>query len=263
VAQNQLTPSLQSLRLVVAHMFKYEIINELIRKRGYRRYLEICTPSTGHRFSKIDWRSLHVRHRLMYRCPANFNDRSEVTYRSETENIKGLIPAQAQYDMVFVDPWHTYDCSIRDLREGFARLRRGGTMIVHDCCPPSEKLVSPQVRNGLWCGLTYCAYVDFVLSTASVSHQTVDTDFGCGIVTDEPEIEFVTAAHTPYGDIAKEWFQERKSGRDIYPFFVQHKERLLNLVSAKDFAAQENFKRRFNISEFFTAVTLRRTAGWF
>ena len=56
-------------------------------------------------------------------------------------------------------------------------------MIVHDCRPPNGEVAVPDPLPGEWCGTTYKAYLDFVLERPDLDYVTVDTDYGCGVVT--------------------------------------------------------------------------------
>ena len=49
---------------------KTDIINFLAGLDGYTSYLEICTPTTGNLYGKIDRTRFTTCHRLMYRTPA-------------------------------------------------------------------------------------------------------------------------------------------------------------------------------------------------
>jgi len=46
-------------------MNKFDIVNALIEKNQCSRYLEICIPTTGQRFSRINRSGLSACHRLM------------------------------------------------------------------------------------------------------------------------------------------------------------------------------------------------------
>lgn len=153
-------------------MQKYEIVNALIASNGYRRYLEICTPTTGGRFSRIRGASLDWRHRLMYRCPPGFQDGSEITFRSSNERISHLLDPRMPYDVIFIDPYHSFECSLRDLQSALAMLRPEGAVVIHDCCPIARETSGPSFRPGSWFGLTYCAYIEFVLSRPDLVHYT-------------------------------------------------------------------------------------------
>lgn len=230
-------------------MQKFEIVNALIAKNGYDKYLEISTPSTGFRFSRIDRTALRWRHRLVYRCPRTYLDGSEITFRSEDEEIRHLLDPALPYDIIFVDPFHTFECSLRDLQSALAMLQPGGAIVVHDCCPKNKRLCSASFRPGSWFGVTYCAYIDFVLSHPDIVYYTVDTDCGCGVIK-KPlpnQVSGIKTDCSPEGQLARLWFGERSQHRDMFPFFRQHRRELLNLISVKDFLAMENIVlRRFS-----------------
>jgi hypothetical protein len=219
---------------------KFDIVNALVRKNRYQRYLEICTATTGFEFGSIDRATLQVCHRLMYRCPNDFDDGHEVTFRSSSESTENLLDPDVKYDVVFVDPFHTFECSLRDLHLGLSALREGGTMVIHDCCPDDEECVTPWYKEGGWCGVTYCAYVDFLLSHSGLVYCTVDTDLGCGIVRRKREGEMWKPAHESIDGTIAAWRHRRSQNADMFDFFRANKRELLNLVSAQEFLAAEN-----------------------
>jgi hypothetical protein len=219
-------------------MRKYEIVNILITKNGYRRYLEIGTPLAGFRFSRIDRAHLSLCHRLMYRCPPSFQDGSEITFRSEDERISHLIDPAMSYDLIFVDAHHTLECCLRDLQAALEMLSAQGTIVAHDCSPASKAAATPWFRPGSWCGVTYCAYIDFALSHPDLDYYTVDTDFGCGVIKRATFADVARPAAS--NDLAALWRSERGRQKDVFDFFRQHRKELLHLVSVKDFLAMLN-----------------------
>jgi hypothetical protein len=163
---------------------KSDLVNHLARVRGYRRYLEIHVPSTGFQFGAVDRSLLHCE-RLTYSCPEEWSDGCPVDFRvagfdisEAAETLKARGP---RYDIILVDPWHTYEASLRDLRLAYELLTPNGTLVVHDCLPPTEKIAGPEFIPGEWCGVTYKAFIDFVLEN-DLDYCTVSTDYGCGIV---------------------------------------------------------------------------------
>jgi hypothetical protein len=83
---------------------------------------------------------------------------------------------------VLVDPWHEYGTSLRDLRGALSLIADDGTLVAHDCLPHQEEIAQPTCREGEWTGVTYKAFLDFVLGHPAVDYQTVDIDYGCGII---------------------------------------------------------------------------------
>jgi len=216
-------------------MKKFDVVNALTLRHGYRRYLEICTPLTGMTFHRVDRDALEVCHRLMYRCPRDFSDGSEITFRTESDDIDGLLPRGATYDILFIDGWHTYECSRRDLHEGFSRLQQSGSIVMHDIDPKKRAHTSnaPLKPWGAWNGPTYCAYFDFILDEPQVISCVVDTDGGCAVIK---RIAPGTPRSHRRDQLVRAWFQRRaEHGFDVFEFFLAHRQELANVISIDEF----------------------------
>jgi hypothetical protein len=61
-------------------------------------------------------------------------------------------------------------------------LADDGTIVVHDCLPTAAEEAAPQYRPGAWCGVTFKAYLDFLLARSHLAYCTIDTDYGCGLI---------------------------------------------------------------------------------
>jgi hypothetical protein len=163
-----------------------EVVNLLAEVHDFKRFLEISTATTGARFGDADKRNFELVHRLAYNIPAGFSDGLPIDFRSETLDIESSV-AQIQqsaqyYDIILVDPYHDYQSSRRDIETAFRLLTDDGILVVHDCLPPAGgDLISPVFVPGPWCGLTFVAYVDFLMAH-DVAFQTVDCDFGCAVI---------------------------------------------------------------------------------
>jgi len=122
----------------------------------------------------------------MYRCPDDFFDGMPIDFRIAgadiSECVRQLKAQQHRYGVILVDPFHEYNSSYRDIEAALDLVAEHGTIIVHDCLPPTEEYASPTYVPGNWCGLTYKAYLDLVLSRDDITYQTVDVDYGCGII---------------------------------------------------------------------------------
>ncbi len=224
-------------------MQKFEIVNALIAHRRYRSYLEICTPLTGFRFARVDRSRLKRCHRIMYNSPPEFDDGHEITFRSEDEHVGDLLDPAARYDLIFVDPHHTFECSLRDLNLASHLLEPGGTIVVHDCSPPFRESASASFRRGSWCGLTYCAYIQFVLSHPELDYYTVDSDFGCGIIKKQQVATTVDGkTSTERRKLLQGWKVEEQRGGEMFDYFLAHRGELLNLISVKEFLAREKIE---------------------
>ena len=241
--------------LIPAALTKAEIVGRLAARQDYRHYLELCTPTTGLFYGDVHRSRFDICHRLMYRCPDDFTDGMAIEYRSAgvdiAECLERILRDHVRYDIVLVDPWHDYDTSFRDLTEAFGLIPAGGTLVVHDCLPPTEDSTNPDgvwdpIAGG-WAGLTHRAYVDFVLRRSDLTFYTIDTDWGCGVIR---KIGDATAPRSPLrpsseacvpsdGDrrdlVIAGWKTIGDDHRAASRFLRKHSRTLLNLITAEEF----------------------------
>ena len=139
-------------------------------------------------------------------------------------------------DICLVDGWHTYDCSIRDLRCFYELLADGGVLIVHDCLPHSELVASPTFIKDDWSGVTYKAFIDFVLTQHDLDYCAVDADYGCGIIIKNRTMNFMgDVSSVRKSTLASDWFSIHDDDKTAFMFFMQNHKHLLRLISAKTF----------------------------
>jgi hypothetical protein len=221
---------------------KAGLINRIAHCRGYRSYLEICSLTAGNRYGEIDQSILTHCSRLMYWKPDGHTDGMRIDFASSgldtTECIREIRARQLHFEIILVDPWHAYDTSIRDLRDALSLLEPRGTIVVHDCLPPSEELASPVYRVGEWCGLTYKAYLDFVIARPEVEYRTVDIDYGCGVIRSRPPLA-QSRASDEYDALLAQWKAIDDDFGASYRFMQEHKATLCRLQSVEDFMRDE------------------------
>jgi hypothetical protein len=227
-------------------MRKAEIANQLADWHGYQTYLEVGTPRTGHYYAMIDRERFKRTERLVYLMRRkSAKDGLPVEYRTESDDstaaFEQIMRTGRKYDVVFVDPFHTYDCSRRDLAHAFDVLDDQGTMIVHDCSPAVRELAIPKHRPGeLWCGVTYAAFIDFVGSRDDLEFYTVDSDYGCGIVRRRPggnaasDNRIAPRKRLPLG-----WRLASLVDATRWRYFDAHRRELLRLRSVEQFLEQK------------------------
>lgn len=217
-------------------MRKHEIALMLARRYGYTSYLEICTPTTGLTFSLVDKKQFPRRARLMYRCPPDFSDGEPVDFPTQAESgdelFSELVESGERFDLVFVDPWHTYTSSLRDIKLGLQLIRDDGVLLIHDCNPPNSTCTEPRYRPGEWCGVTFAAYLDVVLFTEGLHYITVDSDYGCGIISKDHRLAYLYKSQ-PATPFALQWQMLNLSQK--YPFFDENRSQLLHLISTHTF----------------------------
>jgi hypothetical protein len=209
---------------------KFDIALMLARKYGFASYLEVVTPTTGGTYGQVDRHQFSTRMRLMYRRPAEFLDGETIDFSTQAESAEDLylelINSGRRFDLVFLDPFHTYASSLRDIVYALQLVQPGGSVLIHDCDPPREEIAGPEFRPGEWCGVTYLAYLDTVLFDPGLCYATVDADYGCGIISKKPRREALYSNSDRA--LASEWRNLQPSQK--FSFFIQHRARLLHLV---------------------------------
>jgi SAM-dependent methyltransferase len=91
-------------------------------------------------------------------------------------------------DVVFVDGMHTYEQSLRDIKNALRFLRDDGIVIVDDCNPPDEpasRPVKPE-GNGLWCGDVWKTIVHLRSTEPELCVFVLDRMYGLGVIVKSP-----------------------------------------------------------------------------
>lgn len=231
---------------------KVDIIRALAAPNAASRYLEICTTATGNQFAEIDQSRFAVCHRLMSRCPDGYDDGSKIDFRSPDKTIGSCVAEIARaglsYDIILVDPWHEYDTSMDALAAALELLADGGTIVVHHCLPTAADEATPQYRPGIWCGVTFKAYVDFLAARPDLIYCTVDADYGCGLIRklgrrDRLLALAKTAFHrvkprpTPRISLFRKWRALGDHYAAAHRFLIANRVALLNLCTVEEFRA--------------------------
>jgi hypothetical protein len=212
---------------------KADIINLLGRTNGYASYLEIASRTTGQKFALVSEKIFQTKKRALYNVPDDYADGLPVHYRSGELSaqrcLQELIGSGQTFDIVFVDPYHSYDASAIDIELGWRLVKPGGVMVVHDCNPTDELVASAEFHGGSWCGQTYLAFLDFVARRPELAYCVVDTDWGVGLV-------FQRQGHAPklFCDLPARHDLGALNLKDWKVFEAQRR-RVLRLISEKQF----------------------------
>jgi len=225
------------------------IVNLLGRRFGFRSYMELATPSTGRFYAEVDRDYFDQVARMMYLTPFVFDDGLQIDFRSPDEDISGIVEDFRQsgrgVDISLVDGWHTYRTAYRDLVQFFDLLNDGGVLVVHDCLPPSREGAAPRFRQGEWWGLSYKAFLDFVLQTPSLDYFTIDCDHGCGVIVKNRSFGSVMGPDAPSDwlpawpakNLVTRWRDVTTNDDLAYDLFEAQRSQLLRLVPADRFMA--------------------------
>ncbi len=215
---------------------KYEIARMLAKRFEYVNYLEISTLTTGLKYASVDKEQFSYRERFMYRCPAGFSDGEPIDYRAEGEPseelLSELLNCGLTFDFVFVDSWHGYESSYWDILLGLKLIGENGVVMVHDCNPPTANYAEPDYCPAGWCGVTFAAYLDIVLADKDLFYITVDSDYGCGIISKSQQLKSCFDAYSE-SDIEVGWRALELSEK--YDYLAKHRAKLLHLIPQNKF----------------------------
>ena len=168
-------------------MEKSEIINCLIKKYGFKRYLEIGLDNPEHNFTKIN---CEVKHSVDPFFEEDHKDGFDIRSYEFKDALKYLTYRMTsdeyfethsdKYDIILVDGLHREFQAGRDIINGLKCPNKGGFIVVHDCLPMDEaSQVVPRIQP-LWNGDVWKCIP--MLSEQGIEFEVVDTDFGCGII---------------------------------------------------------------------------------
>lgn len=97
-------------------------------------------------------------------------------------------------DTAFVDGLHTYEQSLKDVLNCVKYLRRGGTIVLHDCNPTDYHMAYPAKSHAeallarqpdprkAWCGEVWKTVVHLRSHFSNLNVCVLDCDYGIGLI---------------------------------------------------------------------------------
>jgi hypothetical protein len=198
-------------------MLRYDIINALIKKYGYRSYLEIGTQGDKclmevDCFYKVGVDPDPVIH---------YEDSSDHFYQMKSDDF--FSNNDEIFDIVFIDGLHEDFQVRRDIKNAMRSISPGGAVVVHDCNPMEEvNQAYPEVFGNAWNGNVWKAWMVY-RKHPNLKMFVVDTDHGCGVIMQGRQEPF-------------------RPKRIVWDEFKQNKKQWLNLISVDEFNAFINEK---------------------
>jgi hypothetical protein len=212
---------------------KSDIINWFARTYYYKSYLEISTFTTGNFFDQVDEALYTTKDCLNYNpddFPKEFfeNSRSDdhnIPFMEYEQHLERIRNSHGLFDVILVDPYHTFEQSVKDIETALRLVSDQGVIVVHDCNPPEEELIRETWVPGGWCGQTYQSFLDFRLRNPYIETFVVDIDYGCGIIRKRyPALKpLFLEDGLQFSDIVK------------WEYFYENRKKLLNLITVEEF----------------------------
>ena len=191
-------------------MQRYDIINSLIKKNNYKKYLEIGIQG-GECFRRV-----HCEDKI----GVDPDLYSVATFKITSDDFFKNLNKDQKFDLIFIDGLHTSEQVDKDIKNSLLALNEGGHILLHDCNPSSESEALPQrVFDGIWMGTVYLSIIKLRLERDDLCITTVDTDAGVGILTRNKS----------------EKLNYKYEEAMNFTFFENHRNEILNLISPEEF----------------------------
>jgi len=192
-------------------MTRTEIINGLIKKYGYKSYLEIGVNTPAQ--PGYNWVGVEIE--LKHGVDPNVDTTYKVT---SDEFFKNKITRK--YDIIFIDGLHIFEQVYLDIVNSLNALEDGGIIVVHDCNPITEITQRRERASDAWHGDVWKSILKLRIENPELDISTVNTDEGCGIIKKGSQI---TLKVDPSDEIYE------------YPFLEVNRKEVLNLITVGDF----------------------------
>lgn len=207
-------------------MTRTDYINEIIKRNGYKTYLEIGVGDPEENFTLIDCEEktgvdpyFNMDDCLVYDNEKQVIIDRNVKFRMTSDEFFSFIGRDTKYDVIFIDGLHTEEQCDKDIQNALEHISDDGIILVHDTNPYYEYMVAEYRERGVaWTGDVYKSISK--LKHLGVPHFTYGGVLG------------LTAIKKPNGFIKRE---------DIDPVdlpyenFAASRKEHINLVSEEDF----------------------------
>lgn len=151
-------------------MTRTQIINRFILKYSYKSYLEIGVHN-GENF-----RAVH--------CPRKVGVDPDATSKATVFKTSDDFFSDNRefFDIVFLDGLHHAIQLYKDILNSLKFLSPGGTILLHDMMPTSDKCQEVPRIQGEWTGDCWMAFVWLRATRPDLEMYVINSDFGVGVI---------------------------------------------------------------------------------
>lgn len=174
---------------------RWDLINAIINKKGYKKYLEIGLES-GMNFDNIS---------VDYKISVDPDERAN----NPTHNITSdafFKKNKQKFDIIFIDGLHEREQVYNDVINALKVLKKGGTIVCHNMMPPSEEAqtVPRPLPLGIWTGDCWKAWLDLRHTRKDLEMFVLGMDYGCGVITVGEQDLIKVTGDISYKDFTKD-----------------------------------------------------------
>jgi len=203
---------------------RYNIINYLAQRFGYSTYIEIGLRNPADCFNHI------IIQEKDSVDPGFESDVNQAKYKFTSDEFFSNLesgnldrPSDFKWDVIFIDGLHTSTQVEKDIENALNHLSENGTIVLHDCNPPTEYHARCDYQDlstaagGYWNGTVWKAIYKLRCTNKEVDVCVLDCDWGCGVV--RKGSQDICEFDNPYYD---------------YGIFSENRKRHLNLIPLSD-----------------------------
>jgi Methyltransferase domain len=181
-------------------MDRIELIQKLINKFGFKRYLEIGVLD-GYVFFQLKCKNKIAvdpefqfdSKRKFQALKANFSNIRNKFYQVKSDDFfRDTAPSllkDKKIDISFVDGMHEFRYVLNDVENSLQYLREDGIIVMHDCNPQSAEAGcsfadwGKRGYTGDWNGDTWKTVTYLLRNRPDLEIFTADCDYGLGVIT--------------------------------------------------------------------------------
>ena len=206
-------------------MFRFDIINHLIKINNFTNYLEIGV------FDGECIRQINCQNKDGVDPGVENGLAIGVNYKLTSDDFFAQNKDKV-YDIIFIDGLHLTDQVDVDIKNSLRQTKENGIVLLHDCNPTTLEMTLVPRQTVQWNGNVYKSVLKFRKSNKQHSYFTVDTDWGVGIILKNKHQE---DWNTPKNyDLAL----------DDWNYFDTNRKHLLNIISVEEFYQKFAVKHR-------------------
>ena len=183
---------------------RLEIVQEIIKKKGYQKYLEIgCFD---------DELFNHVNCKIKI----GVDPVSGGTIRETSDQF--FIKNNEKFDCIFIDGLHEYPQVKKDIENSLKILNNDGVILLHDCLPNDYYAQAIPRCQWKWNGDVWKAIVEF-RNHAEIDVYTCNADFGVGVIFKRPNRNLLEYPKKNYSNLKfEEYFHNYKKLMNIIEY---------------------------------------------
>jgi len=160
-------------------MKRSDIINQIIKERGYKKYLEIGLGD-GQHFSdiKCDLKDCVDPNSTGSQL---LNNNKGFLYNEDSDDF--FLKNMVSYDLIFIDGLHHADQVERDIVNSWNCLNKGGLILIHDIKPKNfEEQVVPMGNYPTWTGDVWRAWYGLKNTYPKIKSYYIEEENGLGAI---------------------------------------------------------------------------------